>query len=136
MCDCDETATGTRYFFKSLYLRAFVSIISFSKSFRSDLKTFLDGTPVLSVISWRVSSPPSFKASTTSWSFLFSFTMVSIPLAVCYGFLGFFNFAVAHPKNKGAPLAVADLMYILVFRKLDDEFCSFSFFAFKGYGAF
>ena len=43
----------------SLYLRAFVSMISCSKSLRNDLKTFLLGSPVLSVSSWRVNSFPS-----------------------------------------------------------------------------
>ena len=84
MCDCDETATSTRYFFMSLYLRALVSTSSFSKSLRRDLKTFLGVSPVLSAISWRVNSLPSFKASITSLSVLFSFTMLwRSPLVVC-----------------------------------------------------
>jgi hypothetical protein len=92
MCGCDETATRTRYFFKSLYLRAFVSTSSFSKSLRRDLKIFLGFSPVLSAISWRVNSP-SFSASTTSWSVLLSFTMAGGHLVgLCLMACGAFQF--------------------------------------------
>ena len=62
---------------ESLYLRAFVSMSSFSKSLRRDLKTFLDVSPVFSLSSWRVNSPPSFKVAMTCSSVLLSFTMCS-----------------------------------------------------------
>jgi len=62
----------------SLYLRAFVSMISCWKSLRSDLKTFFDGSPVLSVSSLRVNSLPSaFKVLTTNSSVLLSFTLTT-----------------------------------------------------------
>jgi hypothetical protein len=69
----------------SLYFRALVSISSFSKSLRRDLKIFLDGWPVLSTISWRVNSLPSvFRVFMTSLSVLFSFTMAwAFPFVVC-----------------------------------------------------
>ena len=62
----------------SLYLRAFVDTISCSKSLRSDLKTFFEGSPVLSVSSWRVNSFPSaFKVATIFSSVLLSFTLTT-----------------------------------------------------------
>ena len=58
----------------SLYFLAFVSIISFSKSLRRDLKMFLDGSPVLSANSWRVNSFPSvFNVFMIASSTLFNF---------------------------------------------------------------
>ena len=57
----------------SLYFRAFDPIISFSKSLRRDLNTFLDGCPDVSDISARVNSLPSFNAATTLSSVLLSF---------------------------------------------------------------
>jgi len=80
----------------SLYLRAFVSMISCSKSLRSDLKTFFEGSPVLSVSSWRVSSLPSvLRAFMTCSSVLLSFIVLpSLMVSLCYGTVGFFNFAV------------------------------------------
>ena len=50
----------------SLYFRALVSMSSFSKSLRRDLKVFFGVLPVLSAISWRVSSLLSFRVFMTS----------------------------------------------------------------------
>lgn len=62
----------------SLYLCAFVSMSSFSKSLRSDLKIFLGVSPVLSVSSWRVNSLPSaLRAFITCSSVLLSFTLIT-----------------------------------------------------------
>ena len=84
----------------SLYLRALVSTSSFSKSLRRDLKTFLDVSPVWSVISWRVNSLPSFRASITSLSVLFSFMAFPLCWFAVLWVLGFFNFAVCkHEKT-------------------------------------
>jgi hypothetical protein len=93
----------------SLYFLALVSMSSFSKSLRRDLKIFLGGWPVLSAISWRVNSLPSvFRAFMTSWSVLFSLTM-ALPFpffvgSVCYGLVGFFNFAVSQCENGLGPM--------------------------------
>jgi hypothetical protein len=77
---------------RSLYLRALVSMSSFSKSLRRDLKIFLGFSPVWSAISWRVSSP-FFSASTTSWSVLLSFTMAGVHLVgLCLMACGAFQF--------------------------------------------
>ena len=75
----------------SLYLRSLVSINSFSKSLRSDLKIFLVGCPVFSEISWRV-SPFSwvFSVFMTSSSILFRFTILGVSGGlVWYGWEGF-----------------------------------------------
>jgi hypothetical protein len=68
----------------SLYFRALVSTSSFSKSLRRLRKIFLGFSPVLSAISWRVSS--SFlSASMTSWSVLLSFIMAGVLLVgLCF----------------------------------------------------
>ena len=66
------------------YLRAFESIISFSKSLRSDLNTFFDGILVLSAISCIVSSIPiGFSAFMICSSFLLSFTVSRLLVYVC-----------------------------------------------------
>jgi hypothetical protein len=76
----------------SEYLRALVSITSFSKNFFRDLKTFLEGSPVLFVSSWRVNSFPSaLRVWKTFSSVLFSFIPVHCLaiISLCIGCVAF-----------------------------------------------
>lgn len=81
----------------SLYFLALVSIISFSKSLRSDLKTFFEGSSVLSDNSWRVNSFPSvFSVLIIASSTLFNFIMATSIISSLFSLLSIvlFNFTV------------------------------------------